>query len=62
LYVLEDEPFHSLNLNPFSLAQVVPVLRNCETMSFADVEKAIGVLGRKARDVCGISVHPVRIR
>ena len=29
---------------------VVPVLRGCETLSFAGVEKAIGVLGRKARD------------
>ena len=29
---------------------VVPVLRNCETMNFADVEKTIGELGRKARD------------
>jgi 2-oxoglutarate dehydrogenase E2 component (dihydrolipoamide succinyltransferase) len=30
---------------------VVPVLRNCETLSMAGVEKAIGVLGKKARDV-----------
>jgi len=29
---------------------VVPVLRGCDAMSFADVEKAIGALGRKARD------------
>eukprot|EP00475_Leptophrys_vorax_P025339 TRINITY_DN35499_c0_g2_i2.p2 TRINITY_DN35499_c0_g2~~TRINITY_DN35499_c0_g2_i2.p2 ORF type:complete len:429 (+),score=136.04 TRINITY_DN35499_c0_g2_i2:2363-3649(+) len=29
---------------------VVPVLRNCETMSMAGVEKAIGVLSKKARD------------
>jgi 2-oxoglutarate dehydrogenase E2 component (dihydrolipoamide succinyltransferase) len=29
---------------------VVPVLRNCETMSFADVEKGIGALAKKARD------------
>lgn len=29
---------------------VVPVLRNVESMSFADVEKAIGELGKKAKD------------
>lgn len=29
---------------------VVPVLRNCETMSFADVEKNIVQLGKRARD------------
>lgn len=29
---------------------VVPVLRNTETMSFADVEKTIGMFGQKARD------------
>jgi 2-oxoglutarate dehydrogenase E2 component (dihydrolipoamide succinyltransferase) len=29
---------------------VVPVLRNCETMTFADVEKAINKVGVKARD------------
>lgn len=29
---------------------VVPVLRNCEDMSFADVEKTIGMYGKKARD------------
>lgn len=29
---------------------VVPVLRNCETMSFADVEKGISALAKKARD------------
>jgi 2-oxoglutarate dehydrogenase E2 component (dihydrolipoamide succinyltransferase) len=29
---------------------VVPVLRNCEDMSFADVEKTIGDFGRKAKD------------
>ena len=29
---------------------VVPVLRNCEDMSFADVEKTIGMYGRKAKD------------
>lgn len=28
---------------------VVPVLRNCEKMSFADIEKAIFALGEKAR-------------
>lgn len=29
---------------------VVPVLRNCEDMSFADVEKTIGMYGKKAKD------------
>ncbi|HDL17390.1 MAG TPA: dihydrolipoyllysine-residue succinyltransferase, partial [Rhizobiales bacterium] len=29
---------------------VVPVLRNAETMGFADIEKNIGILGRRARD------------
>ena len=29
---------------------VVPVLRNCENLSFAGVEQTIGELGRKARD------------
>ena len=29
---------------------VVPVLRGCDAMSFADVEKTIGALGKKARD------------
>ena len=29
---------------------VVPVLRNAETMGFADIEKNIGTLGRRARD------------
>lgn len=29
---------------------VVPVLRNCENMSFADVEKTIGMYGQKAKD------------
>jgi 2-oxoglutarate dehydrogenase E2 component (dihydrolipoamide succinyltransferase) len=29
---------------------VVPVLRGCDAMGFADVEKAIGALGKKARD------------
>jgi len=29
---------------------VVPVLRNCEAMSFADVEKGIAALAKKARD------------
>ena len=29
---------------------VVPVLRNTETMSFADVEKSIAMYGQKARD------------
>ena len=29
---------------------VVPVLRSCDTMSFAQVEQAIGALGKKARD------------
>jgi 2-oxoglutarate dehydrogenase E2 component (dihydrolipoamide succinyltransferase) len=29
---------------------VVPVLRNCEDMSFADVEKTIGMYGRKAKE------------
>jgi 2-oxoglutarate dehydrogenase E2 component (dihydrolipoamide succinyltransferase) len=29
---------------------VVPVLRNVEGMSFADVEKAIAALAKKARD------------
>ena len=29
---------------------VVPVLRGCDTMSFAQVEQAIGALGKKARD------------
>jgi 2-oxoglutarate dehydrogenase E2 component (dihydrolipoamide succinyltransferase) len=29
---------------------VVPVLRNAETMSFAEIEKNIGILGRSARD------------
>eukprot|EP00560_Eucampia_antarctica_P008142 CAMPEP_0197826090 /NCGR_PEP_ID=MMETSP1437-20131217/3083_1 /TAXON_ID=49252 ORGANISM="Eucampia antarctica, Strain CCMP1452" /NCGR_SAMPLE_ID=MMETSP1437 /ASSEMBLY_ACC=CAM_ASM_001096 /LENGTH=442 /DNA_ID=CAMNT_0043426359 /DNA_START=45 /DNA_END=1373 /DNA_ORIENTATION=+ len=29
---------------------VVPVLRNCETMSFADVERTIAMYGQRARD------------
>jgi 2-oxoglutarate dehydrogenase E2 component (dihydrolipoamide succinyltransferase) len=29
---------------------VVPVLRGCDTMGLADIEKAIGAYGRKARD------------
>lgn len=29
---------------------VVPVLRNCETMNFADVERSIATYGKKARD------------
>ncbi|MBB5690788.1 2-oxoglutarate dehydrogenase E2 component (dihydrolipoamide succinyltransferase) [Roseomonas alkaliterrae] len=29
---------------------VVPVLRNADTLSFAEIEKAIGAFGRKARD------------
>lgn len=29
---------------------VVPVLRNCEKMSFADVEKTIGMYGKKAKE------------
>jgi 2-oxoglutarate dehydrogenase E2 component (dihydrolipoamide succinyltransferase) len=29
---------------------VVPVLRNCEDMSFADVEKTIGMYGKKAKE------------
>ena len=29
---------------------VVPVLHNAETMGFADIEKNIGILGRRARD------------
>lgn len=29
---------------------VVPVLRNCETMSFADVERTIAMYGQKARE------------
>ena len=29
---------------------VVPVIRDVDTMSFAEIEKAIGVMGRKARD------------
>ena len=29
---------------------VVPVLRNCETMNFADVERSIASYGKKARD------------
>ncbi len=29
---------------------VVPVLRNAENMGFADIEKNIGILGRRARD------------
>lgn len=29
---------------------VVPVLRNCETMNFADVERSIAAYGKKARD------------
>ncbi|MEO3472393.1 2-oxoglutarate dehydrogenase complex dihydrolipoyllysine-residue succinyltransferase [Roseomonas sp. CAU 1739] len=29
---------------------VVPVLRNADTLSFADIEKSIGAFGRKARD------------
>jgi 2-oxoglutarate dehydrogenase E2 component (dihydrolipoamide succinyltransferase) len=29
---------------------VVPVLRNCEDMTFADVEKTIGMYGRKAKE------------
>jgi len=29
---------------------VVPVLRNCEEMSFADVEKTIGMFGKKAKE------------
>jgi 2-oxoglutarate dehydrogenase E2 component (dihydrolipoamide succinyltransferase) len=29
---------------------VVPVLRDCDTMSLAEIEKAIGAYGRKARD------------
>jgi len=29
---------------------VVPVLRNCEQMSFADVEKTIGMFGKKAKE------------
>lgn len=30
---------------------VVPVLRNCEKMSYADMEKGIGAYAKKARDV-----------
>jgi 2-oxoglutarate dehydrogenase E2 component (dihydrolipoamide succinyltransferase) len=29
---------------------VVPVIRDVDTMSFAEIEKAIGTMGRKARD------------
>jgi len=29
---------------------VVPVLRNCETMNFADIEKGIAALAKKAKD------------
>jgi 2-oxoglutarate dehydrogenase E2 component (dihydrolipoamide succinyltransferase) len=29
---------------------VVPVLRDCQNMSFADIEKAIALLGKRARD------------
>jgi 2-oxoglutarate dehydrogenase E2 component (dihydrolipoamide succinyltransferase) len=29
---------------------VVPVVRDCDTMSFADIEKKIGDFGRRARD------------
>lgn len=29
---------------------VVPILKNADTMGFADVEKSIGLLGKKARD------------
>lgn len=32
------------------LKQVVPVLRNCESMTFADVEKGIANMAKKARD------------
>jgi len=32
--------------------KVVPVLRNTEQMSVADIEGSIGNFGRQARDVC----------
>lgn len=35
---------------------VVPVLRNADKMSFADVEKTIVALGKKARDG-QVSIH-----
>lgn len=32
------------------LLQVVPVLRNCQNLSFADIEKELASLGQKARN------------
>ena len=39
---------HAVRRSPAGL--VVPVLRNTETMSFADIEKNIGAYAAKARD------------